>query len=450
MHLAAGTKSLQVRYGDRPAMNLGNPLPQHYLTSEPGVGGTIKERPEDFLVDELPLYEPCGEGEHIYLGVETKGVPHVEMISVIRKCMGVRERAIGFAGMKDKHAVTRQMVSVHRLDDPPTLETGHDRVRILWAMRHRNRLRRGHLLGNRFSIRIRNVDPMKAPQVWRVLQQLERSGVPAYFGPQRFGYRLNNHRLGACLLTQNYRALLGDLLGTSGSPFPEYQRERRELFDQGRYAEALAMWTTADRSERLALRALVAGESERHACFAPGPTTCAFWISSLQSAIFNRLLDQRIEQGELDVLKEGDLAWKHDSRAVFAVTAEELATGELPGRLTNLEVSPSGPLWGKSMTRAFGQVDAAEVAAVQEIGLSVEQMVDSPHSGEGRRRPFREIIRHAEIEGGVDDHGQYIRVAFDLPRGMYATVVLREIMKNDGSGDASRLFDHSAQTASTQ
>jgi tRNA pseudouridine13 synthase len=418
-------------------MTLGDPLPRQYLTNDPGIGGTIKARPEDFLVDELPLYEPCGEGEHIYLGVETTGVPHVEMISVIRRCMGVRERAVGFAGMKDKHAVTRQMVSVHKLDEPSSYETGHDRVKILWAKRHRNRLRRGHLVGNRFSIRIRDVDPMKAPQVLRTLQRLERIGVPAYFGPQRFGYRLNNHRLGACLLTQNYRVLLDDLLGATGSPFPEYQRPRRELFDQGRYAEALAMWTAADRSERLVLRALAAGDSEKHACFAPGPTTCAFWISSLQSAIFNRLLDQRLQRGELDVLKEGDLAWKHDSRAVFAVTAEELATGELPPRLANLEISPSGPLWGKDMTRASGEVDAAEVAAVAELGLSVEQMIDSPRSGEGRRRPLREVLRHPELDAGVDEHGQFIRVAFDLPRGMYATVVLREIMKEQDSGDRS-------------
>lgn len=415
-------------------MNLGDPLPQQYLTTEPGIGGVIKARPEDFLVDELPLYEPCGEGEHIYLGVETNDVSHVEMISVIRRAFGVREKAMGFAGMKDKRAVTRQMISIHKLDDLTSLETGHDRIKVLWAMRHRNRLRRGHLAGNRFSIRIRDVDPIKALQVHRTLQKLQQIGVPAYFGSQRFGYRLNNHRLGAALLTKNYRALLDDLLGTKGSWFPEYQRPRRELYDQGRYSEALSLWSTADRSERLALRALCAGESESHACFAPGPTTCAFWISSLQSAIFNHVLDQRLQSGELATLKLGDLAWKHDSRAVFNVTAEELETGLLPDRIARLEISPSGPLWGKDMMRASGEVDVAELAALESTGLKIGDLMDTKQSVEGRRRSFREILRHPEIDSGVDEHGAYIRVAFDLPRGTYATIVLREIMKVNESG----------------
>lgn len=414
------------------SMDMGDPLPQQYVTSEPGIGGEFKVRAEDFLVDELPLYDPVGEGEHIYLGVEKTDVSHVEMLSVLRRRFGVREKAIGFAGMKDKRAVTRQMVSLHKREDLTSLDTGHDRIKILWAMRHRNRLRRGHLVGNRFSIRIRNVDPMKVTQVMRTLQTLERIGVPAYFGQQRFGYRLNNHRLGAALLTEDWDALLGDLLGTSGSSFPEYQRPRRELFDQGRYDEAMPMWTTADRSERLAIRALCGGQRPKHACFAPGPTTCAFWLSALQSAIFNRALDQRIAAGTLNELHEGDLAWKHDGRSVFAVDAAEVASQQLPPRLEKLDISPSGPLWGAKMIRAAGQTDEMEVAALGEAGLTIPQITESANSPDGRRRPFREVLRHPEIDSGVDEHGGYIRVAFDLPRGTYATVVLREIMKNDG------------------
>ena len=219
-------------------MRIVNPLPQRYLTEEAGIGGVIKAAPEDFLVEELPRYEPCGQGEHLYLRIEKCGVSHAELLGCLRRHFNVPERAIGYAGMKDKIAVTRQTVSIHLPQDPRDVDLDHDRIRVLWASRHRNKIRRGHLVGNRFSIRIREVDPTKVTVVRRQLERLERSGVPNYFGSQRFGYRCNNHLLGAAVLTDDWPRMLSELLGIGGSPFPEYQRPRRELFDQERFGDA--------------------------------------------------------------------------------------------------------------------------------------------------------------------------------------------------------------------
>lgn len=409
-----------------------DPLPQRFLTDEPGIGGVIKARPEDFLVEELPLYQPLGEGEHLYLFVEKNDVSHAEMISSLRRHFGVREEAIGFAGMKDKLGITRQMVSIHLLGDPTDLQPPHERIRVLWSARHRNKLRRGHLEGNRFSIRIRDVDPLKAPHVKRILARLQRDGVPNYFGFQRFGYRRNNHLLGAAMLRGQWDALLAELLGTTGSAFPEYQRQRRELFDAGRYAEAAPMWTTADRAELFSIRALTDGKNPQQACRAIGKTSLSFFISALQSAIFNRVLDQRLEAGTLLTLMEGDVAWKHGppgSGSVFAVTAAELATGALPPRMAAFEISPSGPLWGRGRMSAAGEVDRMELAALDAAGLTEQAFIDQ--GVEGGRRPLRVRISNPEVDAGVDEHGGYVRLAFDLPRGAYATVVLREIMKTE-------------------
>lgn len=437
-----------------------DPLPRSFLTEDEGIGGRIKVRPEDFLVDEQPLYQPCGNGEHLYLCIEKKNVSHAEMLSTLRKHFGVRDRAIGFAGMKDKVGVTRQIVSIHlpkgqsrvrdhgsakrgqsigalsdapmrRPGSAPSIELPHRRIAVLWADRHTNKIKRGHLAGNRFSIRIRDVDPLKAPLVMQTLRALERHGVPNFFGAQRFGYRRNNHLLGAMLLAGEYDNLLAELLGTTGTPYPEYQQERRELYEAERYEEALAMWTPADGSERSALRALMAGRDAKGACFAVGKTTWNFWVASFQSAIFNRVVDQRLGSGQLDSLVEGDLAWKHDSRSVFAVTAELAGDPEIAARLSRLEISPSGPLWGTGMTQASGEVGRVELRALAAMGVSTDQFHASPHAPEGSRRSLRERLSNPEIESGIDEHGPFIRVAFDLPRGAYATVALREIMKNE-------------------
>ncbi len=412
-----------------------DPLPQRFLTDDPGVGGRIKERPEDFLVDEQPLYDLTGEGEHLYLGVQTTNVSHVEMLSCLRRHFGVKESAIGYAGMKDKVGVTRQMVSIHLPKDPPAVELPHARIKILWVDRHRHKLRRGHLRGNRFSIRIRAVDPLKAPLVQRTLRKLERTGVPTYFGSQRFGYRRNNHLLGIHLLRHDWNALLDELLGARGSPAPEYQQDRRERYDRGDHDGAHEQWTASDRAERMTLQVLKRGGSPKQACFAAGQTTWSFWISALQSAIFNRVLDERIRDGTLGTLLDGDRAWKHDRRRTFPITPDELSTGELTERLANFEVSPSGPLWGKNMERAQGTVDAVERRAPEAFDLAPELLTDGGYAPEGARRPLRESLTNPEVDSGLDEHGPYIRVAFDLPRGIYATIVLRELMKNDGIED---------------
>jgi tRNA pseudouridine13 synthase len=409
-----------------------NPLPQRYLTNEPGLGGVIKQRPEDFVVEKLPLYEPSGAGEHVYVRIEKMGVSHHEMASCLRRHFNVTDGAIGFAGMKDKRAVTRQTVSIHLPGDLPVPEGDlpHERIKVLWMTRHTNKIRVGHLAGNRFSIRIRDVDPLKVTVVKHQLTQLAATGVPNYFGLQRFGYRVNNHVMGLALLRADWAALIGELLGSTGSRFPEYQRPRRELFDRGEYHEAAALWTPADRNELTVIKALAGGRRTRDAARSVGKTAMSFWISALQSAIFNRVLDARLEAGTLAGLIEDDLAWKHNNGAVFAVTAAELSSGALTPRLERMEISPSGPMWGPGMIRPGPAVDAVELEALKALGLTPDSFKTRDCEFKGARRPLRVPVGHTATESGVDEHGGYIRVAFDLPAGSYATVLLREMMKS--------------------
>ena len=416
--------------GPSPSMLFSNPLPQRYLTDDAGIGGVIKQRPEDFLVDEQPLYQPCGRGEHLYLGIEKAGVPHAELLSLLQRHYQVPERAIGFAGMKDKVAITRQTVSIHLpRGTKAEPQLAHERVRVLWSAWHTNKLRRGHLAGNRFSIRIRNVDPHQIPQVRRQLTRLETAGLPNYFGFQRFGYRRNNHLIGRMILKKDYEGVVRELLGAGGAPFPEYQRERRERFDAGDSAAAAALWTPSDRAELMISRAIARGRAHADAVHSVGFSPITFWISAAQSAIFNRVLDQRLSDGLFETLIIGDLACRRSGRGLLPIGENELADPEVQARAARMEISASGPLWGPGMPQPMGPLAEIEREALHASGLTLDDF--SRHDSQGARRPLRVPVRNIELDGGVDQHGRYIRIAFDLPRGVYATVLLREIMKAD-------------------
>lgn len=407
----------------------GCPLPRRSVLGGPVISGVIKQRAEDFIVEELPLYDPVGRGEHLYLGIRKYEMPHTELIRLLRQHFRVGESAIGFAGMKDKMAVTTQQVSIHLPDsEPSSLDIRDRRIDVLWAKRHLNKLRRGHLVGNRFSIRIRETDPLKAPAVLRQLRTLERVGVPNYYGFQRFGYRTNTHLLGWHLVRSDWQAALDELLGATGSEFPERQREGRELYDAGEFAKSQPHWSRNEHAELTALRVLARGGEARDAVTAISRHTVNFWISAYQSAIFNRVLDARIEREGLSELRIGDVAMRHESRRQFVVHPEIHADPELLPAVERLEVSATGPIWGRHMLEPLEEIRELELHALEESQGSIELLEGSEMVARGTRRPVRIAVSNIEVDSGVDENGGYVRTAFDLPRGSYATVLLRELV----------------------
>ncbi len=421
-----------------------NPKPEQagpadglYVTADlPGTGGFIKQRAEDFLVEEQPLYEPCGSGEHLYLFVQKKNLSHHEAVEALASHFGVRRDAVGFAGQKDKTAITRQVFSIQvpgkGVDDFPPLQ--REGLEVLWADMHTNKLRRGHLKGNRFSIRIRGVQASDVLKAHRVILRLEKSGAGNRFGPQRFGMLLNNHVLGAALVRRDDEAFLRELLGPSAE-FPHLNTEARLAYAEGRYQDALALMPRGAKAEKTVLRHLAQGRAPRRAITSLDFATLSFYISALQSWVFNRVLDARLTDGTWTRILPGDLAFKHDNGAVFACGEAEAADPEIAARLARMEISPSGPMWGAGMMRAAGAVAALEEGALARAGLTVEVMEAftraRPELGAGARRSLRMPVSNVSVEGGVDEHGAYVRCAFDLPRGGFATEVLREVTKND-------------------
>lgn len=409
--------------------------PKNYVTADiPPIGGTLKQRPEDFLVDEQPQYAPSGEGEHVYMLVQKRSLSTFEMVDVIAKHFGVRTRDVGYAGLKDKHAITRQVVSVYtpgkKPEDFPMLQ--HDKVQVLWTDLHNNKLRPGHLRGNRFSIKIRNVRPTDVLTANRVLTRLQRLGVPNRVGEQRFGMIENNHRIGRALIMGEYEAASNELLGPS-EKYPDFNAEARALYVHGKHRAAINAYPRGARTESKLLYELEKHGDHKRAWLAADETVFRFYLSAFQSAVFNAVLDERIAAQTLGSLSLGDAAFKHGNGAIFAVDETVMSDPTTNDRLKTFEISPSGPMWASSMLRAQGPTDAAEVAALARFDVTPEDLAAydarSEFKLEGKRRPLRVPLIDPEVEGGVDEFGAYVRCAFELPRGSFATVALREVMK---------------------
>lgn len=411
--------------------------PARYVTEDlPPVGGRIKERVEDFLVDEIPLYEPTGRGEHIYMLVEKRGMSTLHLVRLLAAHFGVHPRAVGYAGLKDKHAITRQVVSIHvpgkKIESFPQIK--HEKIGVLWADYHENKLRIGHLKGNRFSIRVRGIDASRVVVFKKGLDRMAVTGVPNRLGEQRFGNLANNHEIGRALILRDHAAVIRLLLAPDAS-HPENLPEARALFARGEYAAALDALPRAARTERSVLGALSRKASPGQAVRQIGPLERSFFVAAFQSAIFNAVLDERLMAGTVGSLGLGDVAFKHENGAVFDVDEAATGAGDLPARLAALEISPSGPMWGNAMKRAGGEVDRLEVAALEASGVTVEVLAERSNlHAEGARRPLRVPLTDHDVDAGVDEHGPYVRCAFDLPRGAFATSVLREIMKPERAG----------------
>ena len=406
-----------------------NSLP--FLTTDfPGVGGVIKARPEDFFVEELPLYEPSGSGTHIYAQIEKKGIGTREALDRIARVLNVSRRDIGLAGLKDAQAVARQWISVEHVSPEQVEQVSLREVRVLKTTRHTNKLKPGHLAGNRFVVRLRKL-AMPLPQAAEVAQEvlsiLSRRGVPNYFGPQRFGNHQDNHLLGKAVAKNDMAAFADLLLGHPNAELdspPVFQA--RTLYEQGRYEEAVKLWPGQLFDQRRSLRILASGKGNpKKVYYTVDKHLKGLLISAYQSDLFNRVLVARMPN--IDKLLLGDMAYLHVNGACFHVEQPEV---EQP-RCDRFEISPTGPLLGGRTTKLTGPAGEIENPILDSENLSDEDFRQMKHLGaRGGRRPLRFQPRNAGMTSGKDDFGPYLEFRFELDAGCYATTLIAEITKD--------------------
>lgn len=398
-----------------------------YLTADlPGVDGVIKRYDEDFVVEEMPLYEAGGEGTHTYFLIEKQGLTTLAAIQIIARELNRQPRDIGYAGMKDAHGVTRQMLSIEHVAPEQVEALALSRIRVLSTGVHTNKIKLGHLAGNRFVIKVRDAVESPRARAEAIVEVLCVRGVPNYFGPQRFGVRGDNAAVGRAVLRDNYDEAIALMLGRPGCRDSGDARRARELFDAGDLEASAAAWPRSLASQGRVCRALIRdnGDAEK-AWRAVDHTLRKLFVSAVQSEMFNQVLARRILG--LDKLEPGDVAWKHKNGAAFLV---EDAALEQP-RCDAFEISPTGPLFGRKMKAPTGSPAAAEAEVLQASGLSDSTMrVKDGTKLDGARRPLRVPLSDPAAETGSDHRGPYLQLSFALPPGAYATNVIREICKN--------------------
>ena len=354
------------------------------LTADlPGITGTLKARPEDFVVEEIPAYPPCGDGEHLFLWIEKSGVSADELTRHLSRALDISPRELGIAGLKDKHAVTRQFVSVPRRMEDRLHAIDTERIRLLAATPHGNKLRTGHLRGNRFQILVRDPvgwallpdqksDGQECPSydvALAIAERLRQTGVPNYYGSQRFGNKHSTLMLGMKLLTD----------ARTGSDAGAKRPNQRFL-------------------HRLAL-------------------------SAAQSWLFNQVLAERLRDGLLQQVLLGDIMQKCESGGIFDV--RDVAV-EQP-RFESRETVITGPMFGPKMRPAQHEPGEREQRVLTAAGLTLDDFGRFGQLAEGTRRPLLIWPEDLQVRATADG----LLFEFRLPSGAYATVVLREFMKTE-------------------
>lgn len=417
-----------------------------YLTAEvPAVPLLIRHTWEDFHVREIPLREPDGEGDHLLLEVEKKGISTASAVRDLARVLRVRPSDIGVAGLKDTRAVTVQRMSVEHVSVDDALAVKLPRVRVLDARPTRRKLRTGQLAGNAFSLVLRtptggdDVHPIRdrLADIRAVLDRLSSRGIPNYFGPQRFGMRGDNQEVGRALLAGDFAEAAARIAGRPGPDDTGDALRARELYERGDFRAAAAAWPRGNAEAARVASARARGRDDRAAVLAAGKRLLRFHVSALQSALFNDVLAARIES--LDRLGPGDVAWEHATERVFLVEDDpkqdwvdgtEGAPADEGDPSAEGPVSPTGPLFGPRMKLPAGAQAELEERVLLDAGLDREAFARRGAWGTpGGRRPLRIPGVDFSVEDGADAEGDFVRLCFTLPSGAYATGVLRELAK---------------------
>lgn len=350
---------------------------QHFLSHSP-IEVYFKQSKDDFVVTEVPLYEFSGEGEHLVLTLRKKDLSTWDAVNILSDHLGCKQKEIGYAGLKDKNAMTIQHISIPKQFAQALEKFEHPNIKILDTILHNNKIRVGHLKGNKFFIRLKHVSPFNAKKIEEVLAKIVQFGIPNYFGFQRFGIEGDNYIKGYEIATNK-------------------RKERNKKLFQ-------------------------------------------MYINALQSHCFNQWLSYRIEISKLidsfdaPLLEEKigmpkeTIKLLQKQKHPFKLLPGDLMSHYPYGRIFHIEDLdaevekfmlldrvPTGLLPGKKIKLADG------------LAREIEQKYDVPLKLTDGSRRFAWIFPE-NLESNYKEEPAHMELNFYLPKGSYATTLIDELI----------------------
>lgn len=412
-----------------------------YVTDEEGIGGTIRNQYEDFYVEEIPEVTPTGEGPNIWIWIEKVGRTTLDVVLDIARDLHISRKRMGFAGMKDKKARTRQWICISNMESEEQFRQVKDlegtiyKTDFLKVVRGRKKLRMGQLKGNKFRILIRDIDDIEksAEVANNILKELEVTGVPNYFGWQRFGKpRTNTHLVGEALVQNDLKEAVRRYIGNPTGEEHEENQKARQAYDDGNLEESLEFMSKGMRYEKMMVRELIKDAKKgplddkayKNALYALPKPLQRMFVHAYQSYLFNDAVSRRVAMG-INRYVEGDIIIDNEERIVRDKTPEEYQK-----LIDNFEANPTSPLYGTKVPFADGEVGEMEKSVLNSYNLTKEdfEVPKMPRLGShGLRRSMR--IQIWDASAIPTDEG--VLTEFSINKGSYATAVLREVMKKD-------------------
>lgn len=357
---------------------LGNNMDRFYYLGHSSIDFHFKQSARDFVVEEIPLYEFSGEGEHLVLFVRKKNLSTLELVSAIAKYLGIKNKEIGYAGLKDKHAMTKQYISLHKKYENDLENFNHENIKILSKTYHNNKIRIGHLSGNRFYIKVKKVNPTSATKIDEALNNISKDGMPNFFGYQRFGRDGDNHIDGQKIAKGEKK---------------ERNPKIKKLLISAYQSHLFNLWL----SRRLEINKLVKNFKSEEL------------VDILNMPKIE--LDKMKNQKHPFKLISGDIMEHYPYGRLFDFDGDENDFD----RFNSRDISVTGLLCGKKARLA------------SNIARDIEKDFDDDINADGARRYA--WVYPKDIEGRFNKVEAQYEFNFTLPKGCYATVLLEEIAK---------------------
>jgi len=401
-----------------------------YASETPGIGGVLRQEPEDFRVDEISKeFRPDENGRYLVCRLTKRNWDHHRAVKEIAKKLGISHRRISWGGTKDKNAVTSQIISIYDVDLPDLERVRLREIGLEPLGRSHQQISMGELCGNLFTIRLRDVEQESLEERVSAITGIIHDGVPNYYGIQRFGaVRPVTHLVGLEILKGSPGTAVKMYIG---EPFEEENtemRSAREAFlESGDAKAALSAFPIHMRYERAMLNHLsTSPEDYRGALKTLPPKLLSMFISAYQSWQFNKVVSRRMEEGiSLNEPLEGDRLIFANGREDIVTPAGIRAAGVHIGRG---RCSVALHLPGSESGEPRGIMDEWMNSLLAEDGITPESFREA--SGFVKTRfsgANRSIALKTEIS--AECAGDQVELRFSLQPGQYATTVCREYMK---------------------